>query len=267
MALALMTGVGVIPVRGQHAFDVTSIRQNTSGDTRSSASILPGNRFAATNMRLVDLIAYAYGIPRAMQRYLLVTSLNDALAARFDITAAAPDAPPERELAMLQALLVERFNLRTHVEVRPVPVYALTVVRPDRLGPGLRPSVYNCTEYLIAKRSRADLAEPRETDTGRSWCAGSTDMSAPGRISLRAADDLAELIRDLQGWVDTPIVEKTGLRGKYEWQLAFSYDRRPDSNLSDVYIALQEQLGLKLEPAAESREVRLVDSVEMPTPN
>ncbi|MGH9238875.1 MAG: TIGR03435 family protein [Vicinamibacterales bacterium] len=268
IALVLIAGVGTTAVRAQHSFDVASIRQNKSGDPRSSANILPGKRFVATNMRLVDLIAYAYGIPRAMQRYLLLTPLNNVLSARFDISAAAaPDAPPERELAMLQALLVERFNLKTHVEVRPVPVYALTVVRPDRLGPGLRPSVYNCTQYLIAKRSRADVAEPREAKTGRSWCAGSTDMRAPGAISFRAADDVAEFIRDLQGWVDRPIVDRTGLRGNYEWHLTFSYDRRPNNRSPEVYIALQEQLGLKLEPVRESREVRLVDAVKMPRPN
>jgi uncharacterized protein (TIGR03435 family) len=70
--------------------------------------------------------------------------------------------------------------------------------------------------------------------------------------------------------VGRPVVDKTGLTGKYDFTLEYSPSARAgfdESEKPSVFTALEEQLGLKLVPSKESIDVLVIDSVEQPTTN
>ena len=87
---------------------------------------------------------------------------------------------------MLRTLLTDRFTLRARKEIRPVPVYALRFARAGRLGAGLRPSTAGCIEY-------------RGTPPF---------FSQNGVMTLRNGGPITQLIRDLQGTLDRPVVDE-----------------------------------------------------------
>lgn len=67
--------------------------------------------------------------------------------------------------------------------------------------------------------------------------------------------------------VDRPIVDATGLSGNFEWVLTFGWGSNPPADVPQLFAALQEQLGLKLEARQGPIEVLVVDHVELPTPD
>jgi uncharacterized protein (TIGR03435 family) len=128
-----LAAVLVVSAGAQAAFDVASIRLNTSGDTSSGTHDLPGGRVSITNLPLRNMIRTAYGA-----NDLEVVGGPDWVDGdRWDVlAAAAPGSPadaPWRE--MLKTLLQERFKLRAHFERRERPIYRLVFARADkRLG-------------------------------------------------------------------------------------------------------------------------------------
>ena len=273
LVFALLSGVWVFaqaPLnQSEPAFEVASVKPNTSGDGRFSIAWPPGS-LTVVNMPLRAIIGQAFQVPPQLQRFTLIGGPDDLLSARFDIQAKTPDnAPQGQHFAMLRTLLADRFKLRVHKESRPLPVYALTPTRAGNLGPELRPSKVDCNverQRLVAAGERAMPENAPRDSKGRPVCWGSSQLSTPGATTLTAAGPLGDLLRSLQGFVDRPAVDATGLTGTFEWHLAFSL--KPDSSeLPSIYTAVQEQLGLKLEATRSLIEVLVIDHVEMPTPN
>ena len=150
-SVLLLTAV-VVPVprlRGQAAptdqkapaFEVASVKANTSGDSRGGGRLLPGGRITFTNESLRSVTRDAY-------------RQNDVLGGptwvdtdKWDIAATAPSgqAEPPTQL-MMQTLLAERFKLVVRLEQREQPVYALVLASSDRrLGPRIHTSVKDCS--------------------------------------------------------------------------------------------------------------------------
>jgi uncharacterized protein (TIGR03435 family) len=172
-------------------------------------------------------------------------STLDPSAGRFDIAAKAEgDAPRSEEefRQMLQSLLRDRFHLATHRETRDTPVYALVM---DKGGPKFRESAPDANGVLrMARRSQITAS-------------GGTMAQLVGWFS-----NLNE--------VDRPVVDQTGLPGRYdfmlEWSNSFAGDAL-DSTLPSIFTAIREQLGLKLEPRRAPLEILVIDHAEMPTSN
>jgi uncharacterized protein (TIGR03435 family) len=156
--------------------------------------------------------------------------------------------------AMLQTLLAERFALRTHREVRQVPIYAVTVKQPGTLGRWLKPSPHNCREILRKREERPEV------------CTFSRDTRFGASVSRYAGtlDDLVlrEVVPRLP---ETPVINRTGLTGNYEWEIAVGLREQPDT--PTVFTALEDQLGLKLEKTTGPWEVIVVDHIQTPTAN
>jgi uncharacterized protein (TIGR03435 family) len=184
---------------------------------------------------------------------------------RFDVAANEPDGtPPGQTMAMLRTLLADRFNLRVHRETRDLPIYEVTLAREGILGPNLRASPHDCAAFAAAGGKSTDPNAPRDAD-GQDLCVG--DRIQAGALTLQHAGRLAHLIERVQGFVDRPLFDATGLTGSYEWRLTFSLRDHIDSPMPSIYTALREQLGLKLEPRIGPVEVLVIDSVERPTPD
>jgi uncharacterized protein (TIGR03435 family) len=214
-------------------FDVASVRTNQSGLNQSSIS-RSGGRIIFNNVPLRECIEFAYGIG-VDQDYALSGPawLNSE---RFDIVAkASPDTPREQILSMLRALLGERFRLELHRESKMLRVYALVAAHG---GPRLK---------------RASGVE------------GSFTFRS-GHIFGQALS-LSEFANRLSGpafKLGVPVVNSTGLAGTFDFTLDWSPDDIPvdDATGPSIFTAIQEQLGLKLEPSKSPVEVWVVDHAE-----
>ena len=151
----------------------------------------------------------------------------------------------QERTAMLQPLLAERFKLQVHFETRTFPVFALVVAKS---GP---------------KLSNATDEESRDRGGG-THCLHSRE----GRME---GCSMADLAGDLRYSAGRPVIDRTGLPGRYTFQLHWDRDanstaeQRADS--PTLFTALQEQLGLKLEPTTASMQVLVIDSAEKPSEN
>jgi uncharacterized protein (TIGR03435 family) len=256
-------------------FEVASVRQNTSDETETVWRMPAAGIVSITNASAKTLVTIAYEIPLNVERFLIFDASNSPLLRgsrpfaaslpRFDIQGRIPDGAPQgQHYTMLRALLAERFKLRARKEMRPVPVYALRVARAGRLGSGLRPSAADCMEYRRERFKNPAVQEPRGAD-GLPSCS-TPPFPQNGVITLRNAGPMTQLVSDLQGRLDRPVVDETGLRASFTWIL--SWESASDSlGPAAVFAALQDQLGLKLERHTAPLEVLVIDSIEMPSEN
>ena len=124
------------------AFEVASVKRNTSGGDEGSIGPRPGG-YAMASIPVRLLIVRAY----ELRSFQVVGGPSWIDGERFDLNARAPESTPSKEiLAMLRTLLAQRFKLVTHVEQREQPVYALVTARGDgRLGPQMKASTLNCS--------------------------------------------------------------------------------------------------------------------------
>jgi uncharacterized protein (TIGR03435 family) len=226
----------------------------------------PKGSFCATNMPLRLLIADAYDI-RQFQRFMLVGGPEELLAERYDIQARSPEPAPEgQHFAMLRSLLVDRFRLRVHRETRQIPTYAVTIAREGALGPDLRSSPHDCAAFAAAGGRRTDENAPTGAD-GQAVCFVGDSFRA-GLLTKQNAGPLTQLLARVQGFVDRPLSDATGLTGSYQWRLEFSASGpTADSPHPSIYTAFREQLGLKLEPRTGPVDMLVIDSVERPRPD
>jgi uncharacterized protein (TIGR03435 family) len=209
--------------------------------------------FRAINVPLNMLLQWAFAIPDTR----IVGGPSWLGQAKFDIEATADPSVDDqlRKLTsaegrlqkqkMLQALLADRFQLQVHEESRQLPLYALVLAKN---GPKFAPSQVNGT-----------TVDTRRTE-----------------ISISGSDDTLALLADaLARSLGRPVVNQTGLHGRYELDLKWAPDdvSRPgasggsDSDSPSLFTAIQEQLGLKLLPQKGPVSVLVLDHVEMPSEN
>jgi uncharacterized protein (TIGR03435 family) len=268
-------------------FEAASVKPNTSPDARLRMVTEPGGRYIATNAPLKLLLADAYvgTEPLAVQR--VVGGPEWVQSARYDINAKAardfertPGGPSREMLQMVRSLLEDRFKVKVHRETRQLPVYELVVARADgRLGPQLHPSPNDCEAIAAALRAGGTLPsrQPNEPPP----CGG---MRGPGSI-LAGGMEMAQFAAMLgvavadagPGGRDQarPVINKTGLAGRFTFTLRFTPEQIPtaapppgiapiDPNGAGIFTALQEQLGLRLQPATAPMEVVVIDSIQQP---
>jgi uncharacterized protein (TIGR03435 family) len=243
------------------AFDVVSIKRNPSGSTEQSVNVTPtGVTFI--NFALRPIIQLTYGIPQAARLIGVPDWVND----RYDVIARTKTpVSPATIIAMrpmLQAMFVDRFKLSAKLEQRELPAYALVLARSDRqLGPQLKRSTVVCAgrgapppDVQAAGAQTPVPCGPRPGGPGRFIFVGSP-------ISLFASVLALPMGRT--------VVDRTGLDGLYDLDVTFA-PVGPDAGQSagpSLFTALQEQLGLKLDPEKELVEVLVVDRIERPTEN
>ena len=248
IALARLPSAQDAPARP--AFEVASIKQSNSLDRGNGRSGWePGGRFRGVNVPGDVLVSIAYGTPqRILLGYQVVGVPGWLSSARYDIVGKVRSDLASSDLfelgakgpLFLRSLLEDRFKLKIHHEQRQLQRYRLVRAKSDgTFGPQLR---------------RSTCATAPETMCKFDYLAGR--MTFDGMTIARLVDELA-------GKVDRVIVDDTRLTGPFYIDLEWSPD--PASGKADIFTALQEQLGLKLEPERGAVDVVVIDSIERPT--
>ena len=244
-------------------FEVASIKVNPSR-TRTPMQWQPGGRFVM-GLPILSIISGGYQVPEPR----IVGMPEWTRTVFFDINAVAGRQPTiEERAAYYRGLLEDRFKAVVHTESRELPVYALALAREDgRLGPGMRRSDVDCGPVIAAARARAEAGErPAPPVPGQSPTCGS--IGAPASFMAGAAE-LANLAGMLASGLDRPVIDRTGLTGRFDIDFKSAPMRAgpnaPASDLPSVFTAVQEQLGLKLEPSTAPIPVLVIDRIEMPT--
>jgi uncharacterized protein (TIGR03435 family) len=214
----------------------------------------PG-RIHLEDWAMLDLIAAAYSV-RATQ----VSGPAWLADQGFDIEAKAPDGTPKEELnAMLQSMLEERFGLKVHRGTQTRQGFALAV---GRNGPKLKPAEPPPTPAQAQQEAQARMAA-----TGK-LMQENRENGVPlvgfGRFSSRSMTTAA-LASQLARLAEAPVVDETGLTGKYS--VTIETWKNADVPGGAVFDAV-EKLGLKLEPRKVTVETVMVDHVSRtPTAN
>ena len=236
------------------AFEEAVIKPTHSNYQVSEGRIMMmqgAHRFTAQHYTLQALIAAAFQLnPRA-----ILGGPDWIDSDRYDIVALTPHGVrpnSEEQMTMLRKLLSDRFHLQFHEEQKTISIYALTVAKPGKL-----------------KETASSPDDPTVL----------VNRIFPDRVFLPARNaTMSELAAMLQRVVlDRPVVDKTGLSGKYdfdlEWSPAngqFGGQGPPESaepTKPSIFTALQETLGLKLQATKGPTDVLIVDRAERPTEN
>ena len=249
------------------AFEVASIKPSTSVDRLSGIQRQPGGRVTITNMTLRTLITFAYRITG----YQLVGGPGWSDRDTFDILARMNGNPtwgnpgseyPDPAQQAMQSLLVDRFKLTMHREMREMDVYALVLAKPGTPGPALRPSTNDC-KALAEQARQGKIPPPPPAGAGPTPC---SILGNVGRISFDGFG-MPQVANMLIGQAGRIVVDRTGLSGNWQFIVTFAPEGSADSNVPSFFTALQEQLGLKLEPTKAPVDVLVIDHVEKPTPD
>ena len=251
------------------SFEVASVKRNIDGGPTTFNPQATG-QFTVINFPFATLITAAYQLqPYQLQdapswtredRYNINARLDPKIASRLQ-----PEGHPPTWALALRQLLAERSRLTFHRETRELPIYALMVARGDRkLGPNIQPAKADCdalrTESEAAARAGRPSPYPPRTET---WTPCGL-RTAPGRI-VSGGFGFAEFMRELSVRVGRQVVDRTGLEGRWDFYVTFSPDDSPNADAPNLFTALQEQLGLKLDATRGPVNVFVIDRVERPT--
>jgi uncharacterized protein (TIGR03435 family) len=221
------------------AFEAVSIHRNLSGSTNTHINIT-GGRVTMTNASLKTLIRNAYDI----QSFQFGGGPSWLDSDFYDIAATTGDRADisnGQYRALLRGLLTDRFQLKVHWETRQSDVYALVIAKG---GPKLTES----------------------PDPSKAPGLNTNKQSHQGRMTATNAPMLY-LSSNLGNQLSRTVIDKTGLQGKYDWTLVWDPDPSADSTSPSLFTAVQEQLGLKLDPQKGPVETLVIDSVEHPSEN
>jgi len=273
-AFLLIAASALLVAQDTHAaFDVVSIKRNTSGAPGNNIRTLPDGTFAATNVGIPLIVRLGIPTPASVPMLQIVGLPGWTQTERYDITAKPPDAvtklTTEQRSEMWHSVLVDRLKLRSHVEDRQRNTYALVLARSDRkLGPQLKPSTLDCN---VPAPDLSSTPPPQRSEA-ENRCGVVSGLS-----SVRSGGTtMEELVARLP--VGARVYNRTGLEGYYAIRLDFQVDQtqfplpkdhplRSSSDLPDIFTAVQEQLGLKLVPQRTKEPVFVVDHIERPTEN
>jgi len=254
---ALVVAVGFAQSRPTFdAFEVATVKP-TAPDWHGGRYIRmqSAHQFEARNHALLTLIAAAYTVsPKAISGGPAWVESE-----HFDILAKAPgEVRPnlDEQMAMLRALLADRFKLTFHREQKEMPYYALTVAKsgpklkessPDDSPEGSPPLIFVIYPQLV---------------------------KLPGRNATMA--ELAAVMQ--RAALDRPVIDRTGISGRYDFDLEWTPDESQfggalgkgpstDDAKPGLFAAIQQQLGLRLEATKGLIDVLVIDQAARPSEN
>lgn len=231
------------PPGEQKAFQVATIKESATDEAGGIA--IRGRQFLSQGTTVVDLMAYAYGL----QQRQVIDGPPWARKQRYDIVATMEGKPESTQTrSMLAALLVERFHLSFEFGERSMPVL----------------SIHKLNGPLKLQNTTADPS----TGPG-------IGFNGPGSMTIRNAT-VAEFAQMFQRYVaDRPIIDNTGIRGKFDFTLVWNPDPTGEHNAvpapaedrMDLYASFKEQLGLELSRKEALAPVLLIKELTKPSAN
>jgi uncharacterized protein (TIGR03435 family) len=256
-------------------FEVVSIkpcefRQNTISDMGPQGNSTPGNLRTGC---FPLLNASGRGLIRGAYASNPFTPINGGpswmRSAAYEINAGAEGSPSVRTMTgpMMQTLLEQYFHLKIHQQMAEGPVFFLRVARG---GAKFHSFVEgSCT------------SPPAPLGPGQKYCVNMMRPGSPASIEAQGAtlDDFSEM---LFGMLGSPVINKTGMAGRFDLRVEFSREATtlgplrpgaPDGGApapdppDSIFSALPEQLGLRLEPAKGQVETFVIDHIEKPPAN
>jgi bla regulator protein blaR1 len=261
------------------SFEVATVKPNRASDNQRMVRISPG-KFSAAGMPLKELIRFAYDLKSDAQLTGGPAWVNSD---RFDIEAKEDEAhaqasnklpPPEmakQMRQMLQSLLADRFGLKVSHAAKELPVYALVIAKG---GPKLTPTT---TPPMAPPGDRPPGDDPAKKSFNRG-----IRMQGNGDLTGMAAPTglLADVLSRQSELGNRLVEDKTGLTGEYDWTLKWTPAAIDSSSSADgaaqpagdpstpsLFTAVQEQLGLKLEPQKDTVDILVIDHIEQPSAN
>jgi uncharacterized protein (TIGR03435 family) len=286
VTLCLAAGAAAIAAQAPEpaakvSFEAASVKPNASGERNTSVRRLPGGRFTATNVPVALLVRMAY----QLQPFQIQGAPPWFGTDRFDVVARMEGDPPppavgstkpDPVMLALQTLLAERFTLSVHWETHDLQIYALVLARADgKLGPNIRSAAVDCTAAAVASAAAAKEGKPLNPNTADRVSCGMRNSN--GRIMF-GGYPMSFFALGLANEVGRTVTDRTGLAGKWDFELTYTRDRvrQPDITNSppaddpdgaSLFTALQEQLGLKLESTKGPVRLLVIDRIEQPTPD
>ncbi len=233
-----------MPADADPSFEVATVRPS-SPDERGSAIHAEGGRFRIKNQTLTTMLLFAYGV----HAKLIVDAPARLSTDRYDVdgvldTEGEPSLKQMQRIA--QKLLTDRFQLKFHRELREMPVYAITVAKG---GPKLEKS----------KGDPDALGDENDQSHGGEITQSITNLS------------VSEFALIIQFFTDRPVVDQTGLTGKWDFRWTWTADEShaaPDADAAPgMFTAIEEQLGLKLDAVKAPADAFVVDHVQRPSAN
>jgi uncharacterized protein (TIGR03435 family) len=244
-------------------YDVVSIRPHdpedgTLGFSGSDGDAAHGPTFNITGVALKNLIEIAYGV----DSFQVAGGPATLMAQRFDVRAKSDDSAGAQlagltrcqvsaaKQQMLQTVLADRFKLTVHRGTKEVTAYNLVVAKSGA--------------KLTASPPLPAEPEPEHPRGARSEGRGDHH----GTRQIYHDFPMQQLASTLTAELNLPVADKTGLSGVYDFTLQWSSD---DTSREDPYpslfTAIQEQLGLKLEPTKAPIDVIVIEHIEPPSEN
>jgi uncharacterized protein (TIGR03435 family) len=228
-------------------FEVASIKPSDPSTKGFRIQSAPGGRLIATGVTVKFLIQQAYGV----REFQVLGGPSWLDTAMFDLNAKADEETAGQKNASqlrMQALLLERFQLRFAKETRELPIY-----------------------HLVVAKSGPKMKESTVGDEGRNMSLGRDRLIVQGITTQMLAVQLSQRL-------ERTVVDKTELTKAYDFTLRWSPEGQPlgpkdnesapvDASGPTIFTALQEQLGLKLESTKGPVEVLVIERVEKPTEN
>ena len=235
------------------AFEVATIKPSNP-DVRERGARVQDSNISLRNLTLTEIVRNVYDV----HPNLLIGLPGWASSERYDITG-KPDVPGQPNgdqlKIMLRKLLADRFQLKFHKDQRELPVFSLSLVKSG------------------AKITRNDIRA--ETTSGTSGVI----FRGQGSVLLNnlSMDDFCKMLQSSA--LDRPVVNQTGLEGKYTFSLVWTPEQlvagaanqapaalRADAP-PDIYAALQQQLGLKVDATKLRIDVLVIDKMDKPSEN
>jgi uncharacterized protein (TIGR03435 family) len=269
-AFTLFAQSGALP-----KFEVASIKPSMERGFMAVRP-LPGRLAATASVRVLMQNAYA------MQPFQIVGGPDWINSERYEIEAKADgNANRAQMFLMLQSLLEERFHLKIHRETKELPVFALVAAKSGlKLPPPKEGSCVSPAADASADWYGGRVAPPQQGPPPLARCGEARVMLEPAGARIQGGKvGMAELARILSMALGRAVIDRTGFAGLFDAQLDFTADETtaalppppPGTQHAftnpSILVALQEQLGLRLESAKGPVDVIVVDQVERPSAN
>jgi uncharacterized protein (TIGR03435 family) len=252
LAVLALRGLSAQPAPAPPAFEVASVKPSGPQSKTLGIYTFPGGRLTAENRTLQDLMEEAFSV----QAFQISGGPRWVREDRYDIDARPassskasqanpryPTSPPnDEQRQMLQALLADRFQLKSHRETREGPVY-----------------------ILVRNKKELKLQSAKNKDD-RPWVGGIPNGMITGNGIAGINISMPLLATRLSRYLERPVLDQTGLQGSFDFKFEYASDDPHPDVVSSILTSIQA-LGLKLESSKGPVETIVIDHAERPSAN